>query len=74
MEEQAHANLWLDRAAVAYKRGNVQLSRAALTRFWQYQRILADQTGKDLPEQPEPNEFFNGWTDEQFTQAEARVG
>jgi hypothetical protein len=53
---------WLNRAAMAYEMGNLELSEQALMRRWQYQKLLSELEGTELPELPKkPEEFFRGW-------------
>jgi len=50
---------WRNRAYMAYSQANIQLSKVALERMWNYQRQLAEMEGSDTPPYPlGPEEFF----------------
>lgn len=55
--EQAQA--WLNRAYVAYKMNNSELSREAMDQRWQFLQKLAELEGTPPPKKPEnPQDAF----------------
>jgi len=67
-ELEAWIDTWLNRAAAAYKHGNLELSKQALHKRWEYQKRLAEMETKETPEEPkDPELFFAGWTSVRMT-------
>jgi len=61
---------WLNRAALAYKQPNIELSKKALLHSWECQKQLAEMEGSKVPEQPQdPELFFRTWTPSQIHEA-----
>jgi len=53
------AKIWFERAATAYQRNSIEVSKDALWRWWKYRQELSAFEGKPTPEQPkEPEHYF----------------
>ena len=55
--------IWFNRAAVAFRKNQIDVSKDALCRSWQYQQALAELEGKELPDPPNEPEFYFGRRD-----------
>jgi hypothetical protein len=62
-EVKAQIETWLNRAAMAYQQHNIDLSKVALMRRWQYQELLAELEGTEPPELPQEPEYYFGRSD-----------
>lgn len=56
--------VWFGRAAEAYEKDAVALSKDALLRWWQYRFALAELEGTELPEQPKAPIYYFAWRED----------
>ena len=56
--------VWFERAAEAYEKDAVALSKDALLRWWQYRFALAELEGTEPPEQPKAPIYYFAWRED----------
>jgi len=53
--------VWFERAAEAYEKDSIALSKDALLRWWQYRYALAELEGAKPPERPKAPIYYFAW-------------
>ena len=56
--------VWFERAAEAYEKDSIALSKDALLRWWQYRHALAELEGTEPPEQPKAPIYYFAWRED----------